>query len=238
MKPLYVALDSDALINFAEIYAGSNKVYLKQETVSRIQDFLSNIKKNSLSIRFVVTSVVFNEVHNPQMKNTAVDNFIKIFCCIPIITPHELNYAKKINKLATSYSEIKEDGSLSPMKQVYSAAGGAYVPSNDAFIMAEASTLGVSLITFNEQDYVAVGRRSQPDKTRAHEILNINRTYNCFYEDYSDRNKQVAPRPYHVMEFINLIESPKYLHFPAPKVFYSAKKGNNNIKFNDNFELR
>lgn len=238
MKPLYIALDSDALINFAEIYAGSNKIYLKTDTVNRIQNFLNDIKNNNLSIRFVVTSVVFNEVHNPQMKNPAVDNFIKNFCCIPVITPHELNYAKKIDKLATSYSEVKEDGSLSPMKQVYSAAGGAYVPSNDAYIMAEASTLGISLVTFNDQDYVAFGKKIKSNKTRAHEILNINRTYNCFYEDYSDRNKQVAPRPYHVMEFINLVYSDKFLHFPAPKVQYAPKMGKNQVKFNDDFLIR
>ena len=235
MRPLYIAIDSDALINFARIYYGNGKVQLTPNTKQRIKEFLDDIKSNDISVRFVVPSVVFNEVHNPQMKNSEIDMFIKNFCCIPKIMPKELNYAKKVETLAKSYCDVKPDGSLAPMKQIYSAASGAYVPSNDAYIMAEATTLGMSLITFNEQDYVSANKNKLNDRSRAYEIVNINKSYNCRYIAYSESTKKDYLRPNDVMEFINLLYGRKFLHFPAPKIKY-ARAGS--VEFNDGFLLK
>lgn len=238
MKPLYVAIDSDVLINFAKIYYGKERgVSLTQNTKDRIIEFLNDVKSNKYAVRFIVPSVVFNEVHNPQVNSEIVDDFIKELCYIPLISPNELNYAKKAEKLAYSYCEINDDGGLSPMKIEYSAATGKYVPSNDAYIMGEATTLGINLITFNEKDYVSASK-TRYDKSRAHKILEINKNHRCFFDDYCNVSKIVSPRPYHVMEFINLLYSDKFLHFPAPRVEYSPRIGKNQIKFNDSFLIR
>lgn len=258
-RHIYFALDSDVLRNLSNIdeYITNHPDYSKNEIKKAIMTNFTNspmlknlnvylsllelIKNEDSEIRLMVTTTPFKETQ--AIPNVA--RFIKKYCYVPninILTNDECN--KEIRRLAKAYCEpFEKDGRTfaPPMQAKYNSYVGGKIPSNDAYVMAEATYYGASLLTENVKDLIE--KQSQfknlekgsfqphQDNLRVRGIVDINllRGYGqeCSNSKYGEDSLKV-PKPYSMSllgHFIKKIE--------MNLEYYTTTLDKKTIKFSD-----
>jgi len=85
------------------------------------------------------------------------------------------------------------------MSDIYSAVSQSFVPSNDAFIAAEASLFGLTLLTFNDKHFIHLEKRDYK-KTNGIRMTNVANNLNVFE---SNKDKKLVAHPMSVVFFID-----------------------------------
>ncbi|MBE7075617.1 MAG: hypothetical protein E7375_00920 [Clostridiales bacterium] len=221
-KPFYLAIDSDFLRSFSYFLGGKDSLEEKKRRDVNIRNnygYFGHIKDlmEGDFVRFVVTPTVFQEVkHGESFKN-----FISKHCIVPQINPENYQrYSNKVNELAEAYcteTSYVEDHVAAPMHLNYVAAIGKYVPTNDAFIMAEATVLGLSLLTCNVNDFLQSRIwRERAEKSKfeygndiAKGISIINKKYHYVFDSTSEESVFSIPTPLAPYLLCNLTKTTK-----------------------------
>lgn len=215
-KSFYIAVDSCALINLAYVYDKMteneehyNEMDLDENELKYLSINLERYKKIVMAIslgriKIVLLPTVFYESNHTQ----SVLNFIKKFCYCPnenLLKNFERQ--RKISSLARKYcfpyfdnNNIKHPA---PMKKTYVADSQQEVPSNDAYIMAEATFENCCLLTVNKKDFI-YKKHSEIDNERKKGIIEIN-----IKNNFIDFKKSV-PKPISLGEVVLAIEIDDY----------------------------
>ena len=127
------------------------------------------------------------------------------FCTIITVTPSSVKY---IDDLACEY-RTRIDDATSPMKNDINSLG-VY---GDSRIMAEASLVGVVLVTFNEKDFI----RDKSVKSNNSRIRNHIGRINAMYFNYDN-----SVLPYSVMEVVETIK----IRLPSKEITYNSDTEN------------
>lgn len=182
---LYVAIDSDILrfLSYLE--------HLKTQHgfVDRSQVNAENLLKD-----FNYYLRLFNHVQAGHIKLLIVDavyqeskhaanllNFMNKYCYFPDVNSKD--YQKKVEKarvLAHAYCQpytINGKEYKAPMKFVYMAYANKHVPTNDAYIMAQATVEDCCLLTGNKQDFIFNKRDGIGNRSRLIGICHINEMF-------------------------------------------------------------
>ena len=194
-EPLYFAIDSDILraLTFISISGGSTHDPLFKKWGGYLRKLFEKAQNDE--IRLVIVDAVFQESqHSPSLLN-----FMKKYCYFPKI--NAVNYQKKADKarlLANSYCEPFEVGDKeypAPMKKVFHAESRKFSPTNDCYIMAQATLEGVSLITANGKDFIFDEKAGIENHFRAKGIMNINILKGYYTSKQGNFN---TSRPFHI----------------------------------------
>ena len=206
--PKYIAIDSDILreLSFLRMLRkeyGHNinpeKLPLNSALKKDFNYFilLLNCIEHD-EIRIVIVDAVYQESkHSPSL----ID-FIKKYCYFPNITA--VNYQEKAEKaraLASAYCSeyvYKGEKKPAPMKSVFIADINKYAPSNDCYIMAQATVEGLPLLTGNGKDFVFNNRnpnnsqrKNNHDRVKGIVQVNILNKYFTMQEN----DKKIASAP-------------------------------------------
>lgn len=162
--PKYIAIDSDILreLSFLSIlrkeYGHSinpEKLPLNSALKKDFNYFINLLNCIEYDdIRIVIVDAVYQESKHSE----SLIDFIKQYCYFPNITA--VNYqekAEKARKLAKAYCSeyiYEDEEKPAPMKSVFIADINKYAPSNDCYIMAQATIEGLPLLTGNGKDFV------------------------------------------------------------------------------------
>lgn len=231
-KPLFIAIDTDFLRSFSYYICGKDTLEEKRKKSGLIDanikyfDHIKNLYEKNL-INLVVTSTVYNEVKHSSFYT----NFIKDYCLVPQINFSNYQvYASKVARLANAYCfdtlKNKDNTETTAMHPVFSAAYGDCVATNDAYIMAEATVLGVDLLTCNNRDFIQNTIKQQKAGKSKTEygndickgIVEINKKYGFVFESAKDVAALAIPRPYPPHLFANLtLTSTSFDKFNYPK---------------------
>lgn len=148
-----IALDSDILRNLAYFCNASNRTHRlmnNQHVYHNLDDYyyLLNCYNNGL-IEFRIGKVVYKEIKHLQ----DILDFIHQFKIKNIDAPEE-----QVKVMAEAYCNSYYDANRvkhnAPMHKKYVAADNEYKPSNDAYIMAEATIGSCYLLTNNSRDFI------------------------------------------------------------------------------------
>ena len=222
-KHVYFALDSDVLSNMAELYSlkeqnpdkhfseirsmiHSSKQFKLNENLNFYNELLELAKSDK--IRFLVTCTPFYESRHIE----SVIKFIKDVCYLPKV--HMTNFKQEANEVrrlahayCTAYTNkegVKRNAPLSPR---YNAHYGDLAPSNDAYVMAEATVCHACLITENGKDLLfnsfkqENSKGAKKDNDRVRGIVEINLAKGYFEPNTSEAfgsKGYVVPRPYSI----------------------------------------
>lgn len=224
--PKYIAIDSDILreLSFLRMLKkefGHNinpdKLPLNSALKKDFNYFilLLNCIEHD-EIRLVVDAVYQESKHSESLMN-----FIKKYCYFPNI--NAANYQEKSQQaraLAKSYcSEYVFNGEKkpAPMKSVFIADINTYAPSNDCYIMAQATIEGLPLLTGNGQDFVF--NKKNPNNTqrknnhdRVKGIIQVN-ILNGYYT-IQENEKKIASAPMLLYELAPLLRDVEEFNTP------------------------
>ena len=203
-EPLYFAIDSDILraITFVDKLASCEEFYdyknSKDVVLSHWFGYIQNLyqgMKNDI-FRLVIVDAVYQESkHSPSLLN-----FMTTYCYFPKI--NAINYqekSKEARELAYAYCEphIYQGKEFpAPMKMQFNASLSQHTPSNDCYIMAQASIEGICLITANGQDFVFDKKAKTDNNYRLKGIVSIN--IEKGYGSTNDKDLKQVPRPIHI----------------------------------------
>ncbi len=202
-EPLYFAIDSDVLrvLTYIDI---NIKYYpdcdLKNSTdplLRKWSGYLTRLyhRMKNDEIRFVIVDAVFQE----SQHSTSLLTFMKKYCYFPKI--NAVNYQRKAaeaRRLANAYCEpyvVGDKEYPAPMKKVFNAESGKSSPTNDCYIMAQATLEGISLITANGRDFIFDEKAGKENKFRAKGIMNINIARGYYSSKQGNFN---TSRPFHI----------------------------------------
>jgi len=230
--PIYIAIDSDILrsLTYIEKIRQSEQSYdfknsdhpLLKKYSGYFQRLYHRMEEDSL--RLVIVDAVYQE----SKHSASLVNFMKNHCYFPKI--NLVNYQEKATEareLANAYcSPFKLGGKEfpAPMKKVFHADENKHAPSNDCYIMAQATIEGICLITANGQDFIFDDKSNIENHFRSMGIINVN-----MIKGYcsGDVKKYGIPRPYHIETIGPMIKQTlKFSAFPA---FNEFEKGNDLI---------
>ena len=180
--PLYFAIDSDILrtLTYIDITLQNNPDYELRNSpdplLKKWSGYFLRLYKKMLNdeLKLVIVDAVFQE----SQHSTSLLTFMKKYCYFPKI--NAVNYQRKSDearRLANAYCEPYEVGDReysAPMKKVFNAESGTFSPTNDCYIMAQATIEGISLITANGKDFIFDERIGKENHDRAKGIMNIN----------------------------------------------------------------
>lgn len=222
-NPKYIAIDSDVLRELAFF-----DLLKKEYGHVKIEQIPSNsgLKKDfnyfiSLyncilyeDIKVVIVDAVYQESkHSPNLVK-----FIKEYCYFPNI--NVANYQEKAEKarhLANAYCspyEYHGETKPAPMKSIFVAAINQYVPTNDCFIMAQATIEGLPLLTGNGQDFVFnVKNENKDEHDRVKGIAHINIVNG--YSTTNNKGFEVTSAPILIFDLVPLLRNAK--NFNTPK---------------------
>jgi len=184
-KHIYIALDSDILRSLAILAPYyTNNVYFDYKTskdfiLSKYTGYLLRLLDrvvNQKDIRLLVTASTFYEVRN----HANALKFINEFCYVPQL----------------------DNLSIPPMEARYFSEVSAYCPTNDCYIMAEATVENACLLTNNAKDFIFNSNFPQDDASRAIGIIEINRAFGYVDED------DIVPRPFAISMLGPLLKLP------------------------------
>ena len=201
--PLYFAIDSDILrtLTYIDITLQNNPDYELRNSPDPLLKKWSGYffrlysKMKNDEIRLVIVDAVFQE---SQHSKTLL-GFMKNYCYFPKI--NAVNYQRKAEesrKLANAYCEPFEVGDRTfsaPMKKVFNAAYNQSSPTNDCFIMAQATIEGIPLITANGKDFIFDDKIGTENHDRAKGITSINISKGYYS---SKGGKFYTARPFHI----------------------------------------
>lgn len=197
-KISYVAIDTNVFIELSHISVD----YVPKKKDAGFRNILRSIKRLNRSghVKFVITPTVLAEIMRvgkdikPSVRQRELD-FLKEHCLV--YTPeNEADFATKTYNLASDYLEA---GVMQVRKRNN---------FGDALIMAEASLLGLNLLTMNSSDFSyyddEYGNKRKKHH-RANDIMQLNKNKKLSYTTMA--GMRVTPRPYLPEEFIELFKS-------------------------------
>lgn len=202
-EPLYFAIDSDILrtLTYIEMVLEDDPEYdFRNSQDSHLKKWGGYFKRLyykmiSDEIRLVVVDAVYQESQHSK----SLLEFMKKHCYFPKI--NAVNYQRKASeaeKLANAYCEPYEVGDKTypaPMKFVFNAQSRKFSPTNDCYIMAQATIEGISLITANGKDFIFDERSGKENHDRAKGIMRVN-VARGYYTQGSSNFK--TTRPFHI----------------------------------------
>lgn len=168
-KPLYLAFDSDILrtMTFLDVlktthgFIDTNKLHNKKLK----DDFNYFIRLYNAIIHNEIRPLIVDAVYQESKHSASLVEFMKNFCYFPNV--NAANYQEKAEKariLASQYTEpyeskAKYESELdkvkpAPMQKVFIADINKYVPTNDCYIMAQATIENCPLLTANGKDFI------------------------------------------------------------------------------------
>ena len=190
-KPFYVAIDSDILRHLAYL-----ELRMQDHEEITPEDFNDNLLVRDFNfykrileyakrdeVRLLIVDAVFQESRH---SNTLVQ-FMKEYCYFPNI--NAVNFQEKANKasvLAHAYcSEYLFEGQVfdPPMKSVFVADIHKVVPTNDAYIMAQATVEQCCLLTGNKRDFIFDEKQGEDNNARVIGIRRINKEHGYYEEN-------------------------------------------------------
>lgn len=208
-----VAFDADVLRMLSAMHACLKKYpnydfnKFKDDFIKRNhQDLLmllNLIKTDQLHV--FIGNTVFQQVKHRQ----EVCEFIKLYCYFPklnVLTFNEL--LEKADDLASQYCShylFKGEKKYPPMDLNYSPISRKQAPSDDAYIMAEASIAGCMFITNNGKHFIFRENRKGDKNSRALGIITINKA-NHYCEEL-DNGETITPKPVLVRQFCEWIKT-------------------------------
>lgn len=201
--PLYFAIDSDILrsLRFIDLIMESGQRYdfanspdpLLKKWGGYLRKLYAKMKNDEL--RLVIVDAVYQE----SQHSVSLLTFMKNYCYFPKV--NLVNYQRKsaeARRLANSYCEPYEVGDreyAAPMKKVFNATSGAFAPTNDCYIMAQATIEGISLITANGRDFIFDDKLGKENHDRAKGIMNVNISKGYYT---SKQDGFTTSRPFHI----------------------------------------
>ena len=178
-------------------------------------------------IRIVILPTVFAE--NKHIQN--FNNFIVQYCYFTKdFMAIDKQKDEEINNLAMAYCKPYEYNGIiydAPMQAKYNRYAKQMTPTNDCYIMAEATIENCSLITANGKDFIFDPRNSLPGKRnndRAKGISIINKL-NLYYETMPDGHI-ITPHPFNIHLLGTIIQNgiePLNITTPYQKNLIEAK---------------
>ena len=212
-KSLYVALDSDILrsLTIIEPFIINDAYYdfknSNDPILSKYSGYLSKLFIKSINdeLRLLVTPTTFYEnKYKPK-----VLNFIKSYCYIPaqhsVLDPTYSIKKQAIKDLAYAYcgaGKPFDPTNPPPMTMKYLAEVGSCCPTNDCYIMAEATVENAILLTNNSKDFVFNKKNNEDDNSRRLGIININKSFG-----YVD-DEGLTPCPFSIFTFGPMLKMP------------------------------
>lgn len=209
----YIAIDSDILrsLAFLDIIKQDNEhidfTTMKDNNLKNYGGYLNrllNLTKED-KIRLLIVDAVYQE----NKHSDSLLEFIKKYCYVPQI--NMINYiekAAKVRELAYSYcEEYSYRGKIydAPMKKVFVAELGKAIPTNDCFIMAQATVENCALITANGKDFIFDVHKKRTssfgENTDSRTVGIIQKNIQYGYGEQNAEGKIVVPRPYHIKLF-------------------------------------
>ena len=180
----YYAIDSDVLHDLVYVEFLQNKYgFIDKNKIPNklIRDnfgyffSLINMAKND-EIRLLIVPTVFHECEHSK----SCVEFMKNYCYMQNVNQFNADrIAQEVDDLAKSYCKSYVYNGVefpAPMMNEYSSANRKYVPSNDAYIMAEATIAGAAaVITMNVKHYIKNIRNDDDDNSRLKGIIRINK---------------------------------------------------------------
>lgn len=184
---IYIALDSDIIRVFAwaDSMIKQGKKITDDEN-AKTNYFLCNYANETQTllnlayddkIRFFLTKTVYRESkHLTTIASHPLYHFITDLCYCPDVNSKEYKESdqKKVQSLADAYCEVVH-GEYSAMRATYVELSQAYGPTNDAYIMAQATIAGCAcLLTDNRRDFIFNDRINKYGSDRKNAIMSIN----------------------------------------------------------------
>lgn len=234
---LYFAIDSDVLrvLTFIDLTLKNNPDFdlrssqdpLLKKWSGYFYRLLTKAKNDEL--RFVIVDAVYQE----SQHSSCLLNFMREYCYFPKI--NAVNYQKKAHearKLANAYCSPYELGDKSypaPMKTVFNAESTTFSPTNDCYIMAQATIEGLCLITANGKDFIFDEKSKSENHHRAKGIINVNISKGYYA---SSQGKFHTPRPFHINTIGPMLKD-ETLNFEAGDPFNEFDLGKDLINPDD-----
>lgn len=156
-EPCYLAIDSDILRYLICFKYGTNAKKQFENTcdsfIRKNHETLKEILKliDEDKLRLVITRTTVAE--SPAFNDVRKDLFKNFLYFTDFATDEYFEKEIKIENLANTYSSSPGEKNIA-MKKKYFAAMKSYVPTNDAYILAEASVEGLMFVTNNEKDFI------------------------------------------------------------------------------------
>lgn len=190
----YVAVDSDILrrLAYLDLLKNKNNNYVERSQINDdilVKDFnyflrmLNHIQEGNVKL------VIVDAVYQESKHSANLLKFMNTYCYFPNVNAK--NYQDKMEKarvLAHAYCQpyIYEGKEYcAPMKFVYVADIKKYVPTNDAYIMAQATVEDCCLLTGNKQDFIFNKKDGIGNRSRLIGICRINEMFG-YYETRAD----------------------------------------------------
>ena len=193
-EPLYFAIDSDILRALTSIdLIGYDPTSLMKKWGGYFKNLYQKMKNDE--IRLVIVDGVYQE----SQHSSHLLSFMKKYCYFPKI--NAVNYQRKANEaesLAEAYCSPFSIGNkqyTAPMKKVFNAGNRKFSPTNDCFIMAQATIEGICLITANGKDFIFDEKIGKENHDRAKGIMNINIAKGYYKQGQGNFN---TTRPFHI----------------------------------------
>lgn len=200
--PKYIAIDSDVLRDLTLLHLlhkshdRIDKEKIHSTTLKRDLNYFERLYQCVIhdQIRLLIVDAVYQESkHSPNLVA-----FIKEFCYFPNI--NAINYqekAQQARQLASAYCRpytYQGKERPVPMKSVFVADINKYVPTNDCYIMAQATIEGCPLLTGNGKDFVFNQRNdNRDDHDRVRGIVQINISMGYFTQNEKGFNSVASP---------------------------------------------
>ena len=219
----YIAMDSDLLLCFAEMYRIKNcygkiekynfskKYFAIQNHFEEISFVFNLIMEGKLTP--VITNTIFQEIsgsiyHSSYCSSESILNFLVKFCYTPKYNLLLANRERdKIQVLAKAYClhyyDKEKNKCQAPMKFQYDAYSNTIKPQNDATAMAEASVMNLSFLTYNGKDFVWNVKDSEHN-CRTKGITAINVKNNYFTQGVL--GNKFVPKPIYLVHFVEQIK--------------------------------
>ena len=210
---LYIAIDSDILRTLAYLnllkkeHGFVDREKVKDHSLKKDLNYFLRLFKaiQNDEIRPLIVDAVFQESKHSE---TLVD-FMREYCYFPNV--NAVNYqekAQKARELANLYCHeytYREQVYKAPMKSVFVADINKYVPTNDCYIMAQATIENCFLLTSNGQDFIFDKRnedKSENDRVKGIARINI---LNGYCEETAEGSYS-APRPLTISNVLGMLK--------------------------------
>lgn len=230
-ETLYVAVDSDFLRELAYFMLSELSDDEKQKNHKNVANNFNELKYfRSLIEQGILKIIIPTTVYQECKNSSGCEEFIKRYGIIPKIDHNNFKaYATDMTNLAYAYcfEEVDINGrKMTAMHPQYVASVGKVVPTNDAFIMAEATMLGLCLITLNEKDFIQTmynrvgARKGEFDDFNdiVQAITTINKNYGYVYDSRFNSNLYTSARPFSPEKFMEINKGSVNLNkFICPK---------------------
>lgn len=213
-KPSVIALDTNTFITIANLDPEVNFKHGQKVGFNQSCRDIRRMAENG-NIKFIITPTAFAEILvglKPKEKE-----FLDRFCFI-YKPKDEEKFARKVYELARQYTSTSTMRTELENRQ----------PTKDALIMAEATILGLSLITNNVKDFTNYDRhRHEKSGKRTLDIAHINDRMGY---SFKVNDKKLVPMPCTSFEYLQNFREKNFIAKPE---VYDAIDNSVNMKTNE-----